>query len=266
MRLLEFSGRLSARRLRRGLGSVALPKHVGLIIDGNRRWARKVGLENPSLGHRHGAEHVGDALTWCEDVGIRHVTVFVCSTENLLRRGQEEIANLMRAIEEVISANLSEPDRGWQVHVAGRLDLLPTSTARALEQAQHATRESTTGRHVTLAVGYGGRQEIVDAARSLLASRADSTTSLPELAETLTVDDLAPHLYTKGQPDVDLVIRTSGERRLSNWLLWQTTHAELYFSDKYWPEFGEVDFLRALHAFASRRPSPATTAGSDSTA
>jgi short-chain Z-isoprenyl diphosphate synthase len=221
-------------------------------MDGNRRWARQLGLPSPSLGHKYGAEHVEDVLNWCERAGIRHVTVFVCSAENLQRRGDAEIAFLMQVIEDVLAARLARPGVIWQVHIAGTLDVLPDTTARALKQAVEATRERT-GAHVTLAIGYGGRQEVLDAIRALLYEQADDGGTLTGLAEALTTDDIARHLYTAGQPDPDLIIRTSGEQRVSNFLPWQTVHAELYFCDAYWPAFREIDFLRALRSYAARQ-------------
>jgi short-chain Z-isoprenyl diphosphate synthase len=229
-----------------------MPGHVGLIIDGNRRWARQMGMANPSLGHRHGAEHIDDLLRWCETAGIKHVTVFLCSTENLTRRGGAEVAFLMEVIERFVADKLTLPDPAWRVHIAGMLDVLPDTTARTLKTAAEATRECATGRHVTLAIGYGGRQEVIDAIISLLYERAVAGETLLELAQTLTTQDIARHLYTAGQPDPDLVIRTSGEQRLSNFLLWQSAYSELYFCEAYWPAFREVDFLRALRSYAAR--------------
>ncbi|MER7579722.1 polyprenyl diphosphate synthase [Kitasatospora sp. NPDC097691] len=244
---------LYTRRLRREVMAGPLPRHVGLIMDGNRRWARQMGMANPSLGHKVGAEHVEEVLSWCEALAIKHITVFMCSTENLQRRGDTEVAYLMRLIEQVVADRLTRPDARWQVHLAGMTDALPDSTARALKEAVEATRTCTTGAHVTLAVGYGGRQEVIDAMRDLMYARAESGASLTDVADTLTVDDIAPHLYTAGQPDPDLVIRTSGEQRLSNFLLWQSAYSELYFCEAYWPAFREVDFLRAVRSFAARQ-------------
>nr|WP_267884583.1 polyprenyl diphosphate synthase [Streptomyces sp. NRRL S-350] len=122
-----------------------------------------------------------------------------------------------------------------------------------LQIITEVTRTCTTGAHVTLAVGYGGRQEVVDAVRVLMYAQAEAGASLTEAADALTVDDIAPHLYTAGQPDPDLVIRTSGEQRLSNFLLWQSAYSELYFCEAYWPAFREVDFLRAVRSFAARQ-------------
>jgi short-chain Z-isoprenyl diphosphate synthase len=251
--LRDLAYGLYSRKLRRKLSGAARPGHVGLIMDGNRRWARQMGLASPSLGHKYGAEHVEDVLTWCERAGIRHVTVFVCSAENLQRRADSEIAFLMRVIEDVLVARLARPESAWQVHIAGALDVLPDSTARALKEAVEVTRDRVTGAHVTLAIGYGGRQEVLDAIRALLYEQADVGGTLTGLADALTTEDIARHLYTAGQPDPDLIIRTSGEQRISNFLLWQTVHSELYFCDAYWPAFREIDFLRALRSYAARQ-------------
>jgi short-chain Z-isoprenyl diphosphate synthase len=251
--LRDLAYGLYSRKLRRELSGATLPRHVGLIMDGNRRWARQMGLASPSLGHKYGAEHVEDVLNWCERAGIRHVTVFVCSVENLQRRGDAEIAFLMQVIEDVVAVRLARPEATWQVHIAGTLDVLPGTTARALKEAVEATRECATGAHVTLAIGYGGRQEVLDAIRALLYEQADAGGTLTRLAETLTTDDITRHLHTAGHPDPDLVIRTSGEQRVSNFLLWQTVHSELYFCDAYWPAFREIDFLRALRSYAARQ-------------
>jgi short-chain Z-isoprenyl diphosphate synthase len=242
-----------ARRLRRRVMASRLPGHVGMIMDGNRRWARQMGMPDPSLGHRYGAEHAEDVLSWCERVGIRHVTVFVCSTENLNRREETEVGFLMRVIERLVIERLTGPNAQWQMHVAGMLDVVPDSTARVLKNAVEMTRGCTTGRHLTLAVGYGGRQEIVNALRELMEERAEAGQTLIQLASTLSVEDVAKHLYTAGRPDPDLIIRTSGEQRMSNFLLWQSAYSELYFCEAYWPAFREIDFLRALRGFAARR-------------
>ena len=249
--------RLYARKLRAQLAGGPVPRHLAIIIDGNRRWARQMGLADVSLGHQRGAEHIEEVLGWCADAGITHVTVFVASIDNLSKRAPTEIDFLMRLAEGVIPERLAGPAGRWQIHLAGRLDLLPDSTARALKQAEEATRDRATGWHVTLAIGYGGRAEIADAVRSLLLDEAQAGTTAGQLARTLADEDIARHLYTSGQPDPDLVIRTSGEQRLSDFLLWQTAHSELYFCDVYWPGFRRIDLLRALRAYAARnRRSP----------
>ena len=245
--------RLYAARLRRQLEDVRRPGHVGVIMDGNRRWARRAGLPDPSLGHRHGARHLDELLRWCEAADVGFVSVFVCSTENLLRRDDDEVAFLMNVIEEMAADVRAEPRPRWTLHLAGMLDALPDRTHNALKAAAEHTTSCRTGNHLTLAVGYGGRQEVVDAVRDLLRDRADDGVTLARIADELTVDDIAGHLYTSGQPEPDLVIRTSGEQRLSNCLLWQSAYSELYFCEAYWPAFREIDFLRALRSYGTRQ-------------
>jgi len=252
----QLAYRLYGRRLRRRLQGAPLPRHIGLIVDGNRRWARQAGLASLSEGHRHGAEHLWEALSWCQAIGIRHVTVFLCSAENLARRDDAEVATLMEIIEQVLLARIATTNPAWQVHIAGLVDMLPDSTARALKDAAEATRACVTGGHVTLCVGYGGRQEIVEAVRALLEEGAAAGATLGELAQTIEPADIARHLAGAGQPEPDLIIRTSGEQRMSNFLLWQSPDAYLHFCDCYWPAFREIDFLRALRDFAARQRRP----------
>lgn len=242
---------LCTRRLRKQLKNARLPRHIGLIMDGNRRWARQVGLDNASLGHQHGAAHVKDVMSWCEDIGIRHMTVFVASADNLHKRDNAEMRFLMDVVERIVIPRAVESGN-WQVHVAGRLDLLPDSTRDALKLAAEDTRDRDAEFHLTAAVGYDGRHELVDAVRALLDDRAQAGSSLTELAATLTPDDISRHLYTAGRPDPDPVIRTSGEVRLSGFLLWQAACAELHFCDVHWPGFRYLDFLRALLSYAAR--------------
>ena len=250
--LQRIALRLYDRRLRRQLQGAELPQHVGLIIDGNRRWAKAAGLSSPSDGHRQGAEHIWNVLQWCQAHGIRHVTIFICSSENLARRDDAEVAALMDIIEKVVVTRIAAPDSAWQVHIAGLVDMLPDSTARALKHAADDTSASLARSHVTLCVGYGGRQEIAEAVRSLLAAKAAAGMTLAELAGAVTEADIARYLAGDGQPEPDLIIRTSGEQRMSNFLLWQSTDAYLHFCDCYWPAFTERDFMRALRDFSAR--------------
>jgi short-chain Z-isoprenyl diphosphate synthase len=222
-------------------------------MDGNRRWARAAGFNNASLGHRYGGEHLDELLRWCGELGISHVTVFVCSTENLVRRDAAEITFLMDVIADLADRVRAEPRPNWRLHVAGLLDTLPDHTAQALKAAVAATEVCTTGNHLTLAVGYGGRQEVLDAVRELLLDKAASGVSIEQIADELTPEDIASRLYNAGQPEPDLIIRTSGEQRLSNFLLWQSAYSELYFCDTYWPAFREIDFLRALRSYSARQ-------------
>ncbi len=234
-------------RLVRRLPVERLPQHVGVMLDGNRRWARAVGADT-AAGHRAGAANISPFLEWCEELGIEVVTLWLLSTDNLNRR-EAELAELLGIIEAVVG-ELVEVGR-WRLNPVGALDLLPDATARVLKEAAAATRD-VDGVLVNVAVGYGGRREIADAVRSLLQQHAEQGTSLEELATELDVEHIAEHLYTKGQPDPDLVIRTSGEQRLGGFLLWQSTHSEFYFCEAYWPAFRKVDFLRALRAYAAR--------------
>ncbi len=239
--------RVYNRSLTKQLPAERLPRHVGVMLDGNRRWARLRG-ETTADGHRAGADNIKPLLGWCEEAGVEVVTLWLLSTDNL-ERAEVELAPLLQIIEDVV-ADLAA-SRRWRLHVVGARDLLPERTRASLEDSAAAT-EDVDAMLVNVAIGYGGRQEIADAVRSLLADRARHGTTLEELAGTLTTEDIAEHLYTKGQPDPDLVIRTSGEQRLGGFLLWQSAHSEFYFCEAYWPDFRKVDFLRALRAYAER--------------
>ncbi|MDQ1486901.1 MAG: short-chain Z-isoprenyl diphosphate synthase [Actinomycetota bacterium] len=235
------------RRLAAALTPDRVPRHVGIILDGNRRWAKAMGIGVAS-GHRRGAAKIDEFLAWCAELDIEVVTLWLLSTDNLAR-SEAELAPLLAIIEETVSELAA--GRRWRINPVGALDLLPDATARSLKEAQDATAE-VPGLIVNVAVGYGGRREIADAVRALLHEHASRGTSIEDLANLLDIDHIAEHLYTKGQPDPDLVIRTSGEQRLSGFLLWQTAHSELFFCEAYWPDFRRVDFLRAVRAYAER--------------
>lgn len=229
-----------------------MPRHLALIMDGNRRWARGEGYDNVSIGHRFGAEHLDRVLGWCTGLGIRHVTVWVASADNIRKRDSAEVAFLMELAETVLAAQLiRNPD--WRLHVAGTLDLLPDSTAIALKQAVEHTRDRPGAADLTIAIGYSGRQEVTDAVRSWLTEAAAAGRTLAEAAAELTERDISRHLYHPDLPDPDLVIRTSGEQRMSDFLLWQATGADVQFCDAYWPAFRYVDLLRVLRTFSARR-------------
>ncbi len=238
------------RRLRSHLDGLPVPRHVAIMLDGNRRWARAAGFDDVTHGHVVGARHITNLLDWCTEAGVEHVTLWLLSTDNLSRPA-EELDPLLGIIAGV-ARELSAKGRPWRVNAVGALDLLPEETATALKAAEESTADRT-GLTVNIAVGYGGRREIADAVRSLLQEHAASGTSIEELAEILDVDHIAEHLYTKGQPDPDLVIRTSGEQRLSGFLLWQSVHSEFYFCDALWPDFRKIDFLRALRDYGLRQ-------------
>jgi len=188
-------------------------------------------------------------LRWSADAGVEVVTLWLLSTDNL-SRPESELQPLLRIIEELVD-ELAADRAGLRIKLVGSLDLLPPETAHVLKAAAERTVDRR-GLAVNIAVGYGGRQEIADAVRSLLHEHAKAGTTIEELAEVLDVDHIAEHLYTRGQPDPDLVIRTSGEQRMSGFLLWQSAHSEFYFCEAYWPDFRRVDFLRAVRAYAAR--------------
>jgi short-chain Z-isoprenyl diphosphate synthase len=242
-----YERKLSRELSRAGAG--VRPRHVALVLDGNRRWARDVGLVDVNEGHRAGAAKIADLLGWCEEAGVEVVTLWLLSTDNLSRPA-DELAPLLKIITDVVD-ELSGPAARCRLRVVGALDLLPREMADRLSAAASRTVERP-GLELNVAVGYGGRQEIADAVRKLLLQHAESGTSIEELAEVLDVDHIAAHLYTSGQPDPDLVIRTSGEQRLSGFLLWQSAHSEFWFCEAYWPEFRRVDFLRALRDYTAR--------------
>jgi short-chain Z-isoprenyl diphosphate synthase len=239
------------RRLAASLAGKPLPGHVGVMVDGNRRWAREMGYVDPNDGHRVGAERIKQLLRWCDDVGVGHVTVWLLSTDNLSRPAAE-VDPLLQIIVD-LATELSAEGQPWRLRMVGALDLLPAHHATALKTAEERTVERTDGAQVNLAICYGGRREIADAVRSMLQEYARAGKSLEEVAELLDVDHIAEHLYTKGQPDPDLVIRTSGEQRISGFLLWQSAYSEFYFCDVNWPGFRRVDFLRALRSYAHRQ-------------
>jgi len=245
--LRELVYRAYERRLVEGLPPQSLPRHIGVMLDGNRRWAKANGA-NTAQGHQAGADNISPFLGWCQDVGVEVVTLWLLSTDNL-NRPAGELEPLLSIIENVVS-DLAD-SRRWRLNPVGALDLLPAETARRLKEAADATRD-VQAMIVNIAVGYGGRREIADAVRAMLQEHAAKGTSIEELAEIFDVGQIADHLYTKGQPDPDLVIRTSGEQRLGGFLLWQSAHSEFYFCEAYWPDFRRVDFLRALRAYAGR--------------
>lgn len=237
-------------RIRRWLSTQHLPKHVAMIIDGNRRWARQRLLETAAHGHRAGAAKMHEFLLWCDDLGISVATLYLLSTDNLTGRNSEELDELF-----LIIADLAEElsrSRDWKVQHVGSTDGLPEHLVRALDAAQRRTHDHT-GLHVNLAVGYGGRREIADAMRSIVRQHGDDGGTIDDLAEILTPELIGDHLYTGGQPDPDLVIRTSGEQRLSDFMLWQSAHSEFYFVEALGPDLREVDFLRALRDYATRQ-------------
>jgi short-chain Z-isoprenyl diphosphate synthase len=246
-KLRRLALRLYTRRVEGRLDTDRAPKHIGVILDGNRRWAKAAG-GTTRQGHEAGAAKIQELLTWCDETDVEVVTLWLLSTDNL-NRHEDELIPLLSIVEGAVR-DIAEDGR-WRVHHVGALDVLPERTRQVLREAEELAG-GRDGMLVNVAVGYGGRQEIVDAVRSLLAKRAAEGQTLEQVAESIGLEDIAEHLYTSGQPDPDLVIRTSGEQRLSGFMLWQSAHSEYYFCEVYWPAFRKVDFVRALRDYAAR--------------
>lgn len=236
-------------QLARSLRGKPSPKHIAIMADGNRRWARENGFTDVSHGHRVGAKKIAEMCGWCCELGIETVTIYLLSTENL-KRSAEEIDLLCSIIGDV-AEELARDSAGFRVRTVGHLELLPDSLTSRLRANEELTADHT-GVQVNIAVGYGGRQEIIDAVKELVDSLAAEGVAAQDMAERINSDALGDHLYTSGQPDPDLVIRTSGEQRLSGFLLWQSAYSEIFFTDTYWPAFRKVDFLRALRSYSER--------------
>lgn len=237
------------QRLLRHLDRSRLPQHVAVLADGNRRWARaNAPGQELVVGYRAGAARLKQFVGWCDEVHIPVVTLWVLSTENLRRSAADELNPLLAVIADLVDDLALS---GHRVQVVGDLNLLPEEIAERLRAAEFDSA-GFPGIHVNVAVSYGGRHELRDAVRGLLAAEAAKGTDLEELAKTLEIDHIESHLYTAGQPDPDLIIRTSGEQRLSGFLLWQSAHSEFYFCEALWPDFRRVDFIRALRSYTQR--------------
>ena len=229
-----------------------LPKHIGIIMDGNRRFARSIGLD-VRTGHNYGADKAREVLDWCLELGIPHVTLWGFSKDNR-NRTADEVTHLHQLFaeqaRELIGDERLHRNR-VRVQIIGELGDFPEESREALREMEEATRDYG-GMRLNVALGYGGREEIVAAIRNLLAEKQRQGVALEELARTLDAGEIGRHLYTAGMPDPDFVIRTSGEVRLSGFLLWQTAYSEFYFCDAFWPSFRKIDFLRALRHFRAR--------------
>jgi short-chain Z-isoprenyl diphosphate synthase len=229
-----------------------LPRHIGIIMDGNRRFARTIGLD-VRKGHDYGAGKAREVLDWCLELGISHVTLWGFSTDNRSRK-PEEVTHLYslfaKQARDLINDERLHANR-VRVRVIGDIADFPEGTKEALHAIEKAT-ESYDGMKLNIALGYGGREEIVCAVKNLLNEQATRTQNPQELARAITAEAIERYLYTAGTPDPDFVIRTSGEVRLSGFLLWQTAYSEFYFCDAFWPSFRKLDFLRALRSFQDR--------------
>jgi len=241
------------RRLEKMVRHGTLPRHVGVILDGNRRFARKSGMSNVSEGHRVGADKAEELLAWCDDMGIPVVSVWALSTDNL-KRDPEELEQIFAIVEDKIAAlgAAQAHSKRRRIRAVGRLELLPESTRAAIQDVEQKTAEYGPY-ELNIAVGYGGREEITDAVRRMISDHLRRGDSLEGIANSLEPDEIGRYMYAADVPDPDLIIRTSGEFRLSGFLLWQSAYSEYYFCDVYWPEFRRIDFLRALRSYERRQ-------------
>lgn len=237
-------------RLVRSLDRSRLPRHLGIVLDGHRRYARQEGLPSYTDSYRAGMHRLEDFLGWAEELKIPAVTAWVLSRENLSRPAEELEPYFQVLIElfERLPALASRHDVA--IRFIGSLDLLPDAVVAAAKATEAARPHGA--RHLNIAMGYGGRQEIVDAARDLVSELARQGLAPEEMVARIDADSLARHMYSADLPDPDLLIRTSGESRLSGFLLWQSAYAEFVFVDVYWPAFRRVDFLRAIRDFSRR--------------
>ena len=235
-------------RLEREVSDGPIPKHIAIIMDGNRRYAREQGLE-PKEGHLAGKEKIKDVLEWCMRMGVKTLTVYAFSTENF-NRDPEEVSFLM----ELIGTSLRELaddehiiENRVRLRAIGERDAIPDDMREAIEYAESKTVDFD-DYFFNMAIAYGGRQEIVSAVKDISSRVASGELDIDDIDES-TISDC---LYTFDLPDPDLVLRTSGEFRVSNFLLWQLAYSELYFTDVYWPSFRYIDFLRAIRSYQQR--------------
>jgi len=234
-------------RIVRDLDFSKTPHHVGVILDGNRRWAKANPNQGDPNGHKAGASKIIEFLGWCDEADVRVVTLWLLSTDNF-KRSAAEIEELLKIIGETID-ELAATGR-WNIKAVGALDLLPEWLSQKLNSLKPIRQD---GVEVNVAISYGGRREIVDAVKSYLNQEEKSGHSLDQAKANLSTEDISKFLYTAGQPDPELLIRTSGEQRLGGFMLWQSASSEFYFCEAYWPDFRRVDFLRALRAYSLRQ-------------
>ena len=244
----RFIYSLYESRLQKGLPKTELPKHIGLIHDGHRRYARRENLLSYEVSYKIGMVRFKECLSWCDELGIDYVTSWLLSKENLSRPEEElepYFTVLNELFEELIIDDLVD---NFKIQFIGSIDLLPDYLKETIKKLQEvrAGGEKT----ITIALGYGGRQEILDAIKSLVIENKEK--DLEELVEEINHEQIREHLYLPDAPDIDLIIRTSGESRLSGFLLWQSAYSEFVFQDVYWPEFRKIDFLRCLREYVQR--------------
>ena len=244
---------LYTHRLRDRVRAQPLPHHVAVILDGNRRWASLVGLQEPGAGHRRGADKLDELLAWCAGLGIRELTVWALSSENLARPRAEldELLGILAQKLATLPERVTPGRPAPRIRVFGRIETLPAELAETARRVEAETADNV-GLVLNVALGYSGRDELVDAVRTLVTRLATQSVPVAEMAAHVDAAAIERHLYTADHSDPDLIVRTSGEMRLSGFLPWQSSHSEFYFTDVYWPAFRELDFLRAVRTYQQR--------------
>ena len=237
------------KRLERQIKKGQVPKHLAVIMDGNRRYAENLGIL-PHEGHIKGKSTLENLSDWCRHLGIRHLTVYAFSLENF-DRDEKELSPLMDLFEESFRSAGDDPrvhQNKVRVRAIGHREMLPDKVVKAIEYAESKTKDYNDFNY-NLAVAYGGRQELVRSMEKI-AEKVKEGKIIPS---EIDAELISSNLYTSGLPDPDLILRTSGEERISNFLLWQIAYSELYFADVYWPDMRKIDFLRAIRSFQKRK-------------
>ncbi len=242
--------RFYSRRLEREIKTGDIPNHIALILDGNRRWARRH-LTVPSTGHGRGADAVENLLDWCEELGIRIITLYVLSSENL-SRDDCELEDLYELIRQRLEKLLADPRihrSRMRVKGIGRIEMLPESVQDVLARLDGAT-DRYDNHFLNIALAYGGQYEMVDAVRKIAKKISDGRLDIDDIDR----EEIESNLYTSHLPQSspDMILRTSGEKRLSGFLMWQSAYSELIFMDIFWPEFRKIDLMRAVRIFQKR--------------
>ena len=248
--LISRSDRVRANRLRERLVSGEIPKHVSIIMDGNRRFAWNKSSKT-AVGHAEGKEKLKEVMDWVLDLGVPYFTVYALSTENISERDSEELEILYDLYVSGLDEIATDPrihDRGVKVQVVGRLEMLPTRVRESIENAENLTSQYSDFTF-TVCLAYGGREEIVDAVKSVATDFASGSLDI----NSINSSEITKRMYAAELPDPDLVIRTSGEERISNFLLWQIAYSELHFTDVFWPSFSKSDLYEAIESYQYRR-------------
>ena len=224
----------------------SMPKHIGIIMDGNRRWAKEQGIET-KLGHKAGAENLEKLADFANDIGLKYLTVYAFSTENW-KRTKEEIGALMLLLKAYVDKFLNRAsEKNIRVRILGDIEKLDDGLKASINRIVEESKKNT-GLTLNIAFNYGGRAEITRAVKNISQKVLNNELNVEDINEELISDNL----YTTGEPDPDLLIRTGGEQRISNFLLWQLAYTEFLFVEKYWPEFNEEDLVNAIVTFQNR--------------